>query len=201
MKRAGGFTLIELLIVVAIIGILAAIAVPNFLNAQTRAKISRVFSDLRSEGTALEMYYQDWNKYPLGPNEGIPPRLRELTTPIAYMSQCALDPFVTLDAKADWWLGKDAYYHYAGDTDEAQWLPHNWDYFTGERFDMNSKPPGRVPFPKWIKYLHRSMGPDYSLNHSFAYMSSNGLHSIGDIVHWGPGPVLEPPAYMSGARR
>lgn len=63
MKKA--FTLIELLIVVAIIAILAAIAVPNFLEAQTRAKVSRVAADQRSYATALETYYIDNNTYPL----------------------------------------------------------------------------------------------------------------------------------------
>jgi len=61
MKK--GFTLIELLIVVAIIAILAAIAVPNFLEAQTRAKVSRVKNDLRSVATALESYFVDYNMY------------------------------------------------------------------------------------------------------------------------------------------
>ena len=57
------FTLIELLIVVAIIAILAAIAVPNFLEAQTRAKISRAKADMRSMATAAETYCIDYNTY------------------------------------------------------------------------------------------------------------------------------------------
>ena len=64
MKRRTGFTLIELLIVVAIIAILAAIAVPNFLEAQIRSKVSRVKTDHRSIATALESYYIDNNQYP-----------------------------------------------------------------------------------------------------------------------------------------
>jgi prepilin-type N-terminal cleavage/methylation domain-containing protein len=62
MRRA--FTLIELLIVVAIIAILAAIAVPNFLEAQVRAKVSRAKADIRSVATAFESYAVDNNYYP-----------------------------------------------------------------------------------------------------------------------------------------
>ena len=64
MKRVKGFTLIELLIVVAIIAILAAIAVPNFLEAQVRSKVSRVKADQRSLANGLEAYYVDNNDYP-----------------------------------------------------------------------------------------------------------------------------------------
>ncbi|MBN2326851.1 MAG: prepilin-type N-terminal cleavage/methylation domain-containing protein, partial [Candidatus Omnitrophica bacterium] len=63
MKRLKGFTLIELLIVVAIIGILAAIAVPNFLNAQVRAKVSRAQSEMKGLKTALESFFIDNNQY------------------------------------------------------------------------------------------------------------------------------------------
>ena len=87
------FTLIELLIVVAIIAILAAIAVPNFLEAQVRAKVSRVKADLRTIVTALESYAVDYNRYP--PNDGVynvVPIL--LSTPVAYVSESNLvDPF------------------------------------------------------------------------------------------------------------
>jgi type II secretion system protein G len=104
--RYNGFTLIELLIVVAIIAILAAIAVPNFLEAQTRAKISRARADLRTEATALETYHIDYNEYPrpfdaffVSPEgyytrnnwlEHVP---STLTTPVAYLGAIPLDPF------------------------------------------------------------------------------------------------------------
>ena len=66
MKRNDkGFTLIELLIVVAIIGIIAAIAIPNLLNAIDRGKQKRTMADLRSMGTAIEEYSIDNNFYPV----------------------------------------------------------------------------------------------------------------------------------------
>jgi len=100
-----GFTLIELLIVVAIIAILAAIAVPNFLEAQTRAKVARVQADLRSVATAMESYRVDFNHYPIYYNsdDGKPYPSDvayevtflsyRITTPIAYMSSLLRDPY------------------------------------------------------------------------------------------------------------
>jgi prepilin-type N-terminal cleavage/methylation domain-containing protein len=106
-----GFTLIELLIVVAIIAILAAIAVPNFLEAQTRSKVSRSKADIRTLATAIEVYTLDnavgpsdrGNNSPGRPydmwddgqmNYSVEPKANftigfELTTPIAYLSSVA----------------------------------------------------------------------------------------------------------------
>ena len=64
MRRNPGFTLIELLIVVAIIGIIAAIAIPNLLNAIDRSKQKRTMSDLRTICTAVEAYATDTSSYP-----------------------------------------------------------------------------------------------------------------------------------------
>jgi len=65
ISKAHGFTLIELLIVVAIIGIIAAIAIPNLLNAIDRGKQKRTMAYMRSIGTAVEAYAFDTNKYPV----------------------------------------------------------------------------------------------------------------------------------------
>ncbi|MDK2971287.1 MAG: ral secretion pathway protein [Candidatus Sumerlaeota bacterium] len=104
--RPMGFTLIELLIVVAIIAILAAIAVPNFLEAQTRSKVSRAKADLRTLAVGLEAYRVDSNNYPYISDDaagewimpaGIPAGRTGpggLTTPIAYLSSALYDPFV-----------------------------------------------------------------------------------------------------------
>jgi general secretion pathway protein G len=64
LRREKGFTLIELLIVVAIIGIIAAIAVPNLLTAIQRSKRSRTVADMRAIGTAVGTYLVDHNAYP-----------------------------------------------------------------------------------------------------------------------------------------
>jgi prepilin-type N-terminal cleavage/methylation domain-containing protein len=112
--RLSAFTLIELLIVVAIIAILAAIAVPNFLEAQTRSKVSRSKADIRTQAIAMEAYFVDYNSYTRDsdssldtidvPGSGdvnhpmhnhVSNGALQLTTPVAYMSSLLTDPFVT----------------------------------------------------------------------------------------------------------
>ena len=63
-KSQKGFTLIELLIVVAIIGILAAIAIPQFASYREKAYNSAAQSDLRNLKTNMESFFADFQKYP-----------------------------------------------------------------------------------------------------------------------------------------
>ena len=61
-KKRGGFTLVEIMIVVAIIALLAAIAVPGFLRARKRSQASRVLNDLRLIDSAVDQYAIENNK-------------------------------------------------------------------------------------------------------------------------------------------
>jgi prepilin-type N-terminal cleavage/methylation domain-containing protein len=61
-KRRAGFTLVEIMIVVAIIALLAAIAVPNFLRARKRSQATRVLEDLRMLDSAIDQYAIETNK-------------------------------------------------------------------------------------------------------------------------------------------
>ncbi len=93
------FTLIELLIVIAIILILIAIALPNFLNSMVRAKVARVMSDMRTIATGLESYQTDYHDYPTGfglttdPTDRWRFGLWLLSTPIPYVTSADIqDP-------------------------------------------------------------------------------------------------------------
>ena len=61
-KNRGGFTLVEIMIVVAIIALLAAIAVPNFLRARKRSQATRILEDLRIIDSAIDQYAIENNK-------------------------------------------------------------------------------------------------------------------------------------------
>lgn len=108
-----GFSLIELLIIVAIITILSAIAVPNFLEAQVRSKVSRAKSDLKAYSIAINAYAVDHNRPPVGFIEPLPYQdphryltYHLMTTPVAYMTSLPLDPFTPADKE------ESKYYHY-----------------------------------------------------------------------------------------
>ena len=214
MKHIKAFTLIELLIVVAIIAILAAIAVPNFLEAQTRAKVSRVKADMRSMGIAIESYRLDNNhspyyqylpnNYDVNPTRGYTPTT--LTTPIAYITSLPTDPFAMTIAHKLEFPNPLLLYDY-----ESR---EHWNKRAGNEWDSH----GPAELVEWVLV---SIGPDLkTVIHEPAafhgnllevfqegqpnkvgvsgwYDPTNGTVSRGDILGFGPGPRFEFPGEFS----
>ena len=196
-----GFTLIELLIVVAIIGILAAIAVPNFLNAQLRARIARTNADLKALSTAIDSYYIDNNSHPNNQSH-LTVNLKGLTTPVSYISSVGF---------------KDIFKAKQGDTgnDVESYLYFNYHFMSNppsgwhtwmiavNRPDLSTKGyclsswgPDRLQNAiEWV-YIN-SKDNNETLARQRMYNASNGLISSGDIGRWG-GNVSGVPTIAGG---
>lgn len=189
------FTLIELLIVVAIIAILAAIAVPNFLEAQTRAKVGRMYAELRTVATSLESYAADHQRYPRyghwqdkkQPTSVMTFIPTVLTTPIGYLNTIPNDIFANARQGS-------------GDVGEGVFTPtryyHNYRELyvfpdgtarllgAGHVQEHHRKLFGRDGAAVWQVF---SRGPDRIENHGLEfYDPTNGTLSDGDVMRFGP---------------
>ncbi|MFB3786449.1 MAG: type IV pilin protein [bacterium] len=206
MKRLQGFTLIELLIVVAIIGILAAIAVPNFLNAQVRAKVARAESEIRSLKNALESFFIDNNQYPpmnsdrtlvnrqyrgidgekatiniahimIGTSRNA--RRLYLTTPVAYITSVPFDPFRGSGTEFGYGYGSDGQSYYI----MTSFGPDSTDGLGFKQGALNELDYTGAR----LNDLRRAgiRKGTYALS-QLMYQASNGTSSSGDILQIGP---------------
>ncbi len=210
-QNRSSFTLIELLIVVAIIGILAAIAVPNFMNAQMRAKIARCYSDMHSLTVAIQAFTIDNGVMLVDIRDddtkvGID-RLRDifrgvsgqgssdrdftkilipLTTPVSYMGTIPKDPFAYKSDRIITGFNEDP--KRIGNDTYAYWdhdptiTPYeNPDYVLGHIASVGGGPLQ----PR--EFILLSYGPDQGklwsvgLNMGMPYNATNGLASAGEI--------------------
>lgn len=198
------FTLIELLIVVAIIAILAAIAVPNFLEAQTRAKISRSSADMRTIDTAIATYVVDYNNepatdVPFGPPPGSYSSWwgfvsHLLTTPVAYLNVRPQMPFRDKVVLSFWQQMGGTFanqpYTVIRDTGTSRWT-------VGQQVGFNSALPRVTISQQWRDlndtsgYIIYTAGADSADGTVYGapqfYDATNGTISFGDVYRFGAG--------------
>jgi prepilin-type N-terminal cleavage/methylation domain-containing protein len=191
-KGLAAFTLIELLIVVAIIAILAAIAVPNFLEAQLRSKIARAKADMRTVALGVSSYVVDNNIPPHTAARYTPDTKQwnrdgiclftNLTTPIAYLtSVMTVDPFASLAPGMYDEYGKITNTNDGGDADRFKTLhlinivgmQRGWE----KKSDQAGAMAKSAGHPQ--KFLLLSLGPDKVKGPD---PRSNGTWSFGDYA-------------------
>ncbi|MCE5228613.1 prepilin-type N-terminal cleavage/methylation domain-containing protein [bacterium] len=188
MRRA--FTYVELTIVVAIMAILAAIAIPNFMEARTRAGVSRSNADLSMLAMSCETYRLENRAYPLNSTSGKPNGwdLRALTTPIQYLSWLPMDSMTTEDAR--------------GHQHERRMTPAPYTYFNAIQLDPKQglqlvPGPDSTDLPGFHAALLWGLGPSSTLPMQPAapstrileggkvqilvYDPTNGTVSLGDV--------------------
>lgn len=187
MKRffdCQGFTLLELMTVMTIIGILSAIAVPNFLNATHRARVARSQAEIETIIWAMEMYSIDRDAYPPNAKTGTmsPGDLNPLTTPVPYMSSIPQDIFL-FRSHAE---GKDFIANERNGIDTYFYV--NFLQTTGKRISL--KDYGLAGSANYVIY---GLGPSYTVGYDpmipgsfILYNPSNGTTSQGVIGSFAP---------------
>lgn len=189
------FTLLELLVVVAIIGILVAIAVPNFMLAQVKAKASRVTAELRTLSIGLDAYRSDRDHFP--PNRWHPTviDLSVLSTPIAYISDVSFtDPFRPEQGRTGNAYKSYLYFYYNTAQYSDNWIDAihrlnpsaNYRQYAAEAYCLSSWGPDRKQDAvEWLYIFNRQSPTLLQKNLKLLYDPTNGVRSKGDIARFG----------------
>jgi prepilin-type N-terminal cleavage/methylation domain-containing protein len=177
-KHTLGFTLIELLIVIAIILILIAIALPNFLEAQIRAKVTKAKAELRTIDIAMQEYFLDFKIYPAENEQDVRMRgwsskgLFWLTTPIKYLGSIGADPFALRTGQDQDFLTFESGGCEAGlFRMECTYCMVTWVVYSAGPSDQG-EPAIRSADPHWQGSV-------------ISYAATNGTRSAGTIHQWG----------------
>ena len=152
MRRSIGFTFVELVVVMAIIAILTAIAVPNFLEAQVRGSVARSKAELALLNSAINSYRLDQKVYPQNAQAGYADvwSLTCLTTPVAYLTRLQMDALTTQEARG---------IHHVGGVAPTPYRYYNALQAAPKEGLQFSPPEGKVFFPGYVAGLVWGYGP------------------------------------------